>query len=52
VECVHCDEEGHLREKGAVTIEGGEAVFRMFTPKVYGLAQVRFTGGTGRAGGK
>ena len=52
VECVHCDEEGHLRERGAVTTEAGEAVFRMFTPKVYGLAQVRFTGGTGRAGGK
>jgi hypothetical protein len=52
VECVRCDEEGHPREKAPVTLEGGEAVFRMFTPKVYGLAQVRFIGGTRPADGK
>jgi hypothetical protein len=43
VEYVRCDEEGHPREKTSVTVEGGEAAFRMVTPKVYGLAQVRFT---------
>ncbi len=39
VECVRCDEEGHPREKTPVTIAAGEAVFRMFTPKVYGRGQ-------------
>ncbi len=42
LELVHCDDEGHPRKNAPVTIEGGEAVFRMFTPRVYGLAQVKF----------
>jgi hypothetical protein len=42
VEQVRCDEENHPSSKADVTIEAGEAVFRMFTPRVYGLARVRF----------
>jgi hypothetical protein len=42
VEQVRCDEENHPSSQADVTIEAGEAVFRMFTPRVYGLARVRF----------
>jgi hypothetical protein len=42
VELIHSDVLGYPKETAHVVIEGREALFQMFTPRVYGIALVRF----------
>jgi hypothetical protein len=41
-ELIRPDDDGHPRETIIPAVEGREAVFPMFTPRVYGLARVTF----------